>query len=101
MSEYGLNFVFFLDVRVDIVCSFGLLVLELAKVLDVIDIIGYLSTPTGHTDLITRRSTLLLLLGSRTIFRIGVGRRGVPRRSCEGNMRLNVRTRGPTRDNYL
>jgi hypothetical protein len=76
MTEYGLNFVFLLVLYtwIDIVSRISVVVvIKLFKILDIIDIVGDLATPARDPDLVRRCSGLLLLLGTRAIFGIGVG----------------------------
>jgi hypothetical protein len=77
MTEDGFDLIFLLIVRSGVsgVLRFDFLFLELSEVLDIVDIVGYLATSAGDANFISGGTSSLLLLGSRTIFRVGVGRR--------------------------
>ena len=70
--EDSLNFIFLLQVvmglRVNIVGGVGLVIIKLAKILDVVDIVWDLAASAGYTDFIARGTCSFLLLGARTIF---------------------------------
>lgn len=76
VAKNGLDFIFFLilDVGIYVIAVLRfVIVLIFFKVLNVVDVVGDLSSPAGNTDLIGGGSGLLLLLVStRTIFGIGV-----------------------------
>lgn len=74
MCENGLYLVFLqvLDGGASIVASVGLLLLELFKVLDIVDVVGDLYTSTRDADLVSGTATLLLLLWPGAILRVRV-----------------------------
>ena len=73
VPEHILNLVVLLHGRRDLGVSHGIGIVELLKVLDVVDVVGDLGAAAGDAYLVAGDAGLLLLLGAGAVVGVGVG----------------------------